>query len=66
MPDVALLYDINASTNKRDYLLEQPSSLVPNSIMHAPPSSILEGRDIEYYYRQTAKIADYDLSGMPK
>ena len=29
-------------------------------------SSELEGSDIEYYYRQNAEIADYDLIGMPK
>ena len=29
-------------------------------------SSELEGCDIEYYYRQNAEIADYDLIGMPK
>ena len=27
-------------------------------------SSELEGSDIEYYYRQNAEIADYDLVGM--
>ena len=29
-------------------------------------SSELEGCDIEYYYRQNAEIADYDLIGMRK
>ena len=29
-------------------------------------SSELEGSDIEYYYRQNAEIADYDLIGMLK
>ena len=29
-------------------------------------SSELEGSDIEYYYRQNAEIADYDLTGMLK
>ena len=29
-------------------------------------SSELEGSDIEYYYRQNAEIADYDLVGMLK
>lgn len=64
MPDVAILYGIHARTNKTDCLLEQPSRLILNSIVHAAPSSELENSDIEYYYVQNAPIVGYDLIGM--